>query len=545
MLVQNPAHIEALYLFPHCLRLDVLGQPTPFMRFRDLPELRQALGEFLLELIGEHQHSWFAHECGRCGNSCRRPDILVREQEIFPIQMQLGLRQEQFRQRYLGPAQTWNELDGHLLHTPEGACPFLQGNQVGEPQASTCSIYNIRPRSCRELTANQSYCRKEPGHLLQLVASCWITSAQIVVKLDDGQRLRCATPAGAWPLLTQAIVDSPELEDRRLPEILESLIEVFDEEIRDFGPSQADQGYLALIERLYLVLRQAADLVQLGDEQEGPLEEAWRRYHHLQRLLARPGYAAAPAGAEKVRARLPWEALQVSESGLLARLPFGVEQKLVVDSLQEVHRRFARSILQTQDEVLQEALAPPEPECVLCGECCRRYSVEVVPSDVTRLSRFLEIPAQQFVDEYTEPGLFTWNLKGRILKKKSCHPYSRNLMELTVRGQTNDEECIFLDRKDDGLFYCRVHSHKPDVCRAYAPDNSLCRRGNHLENPGRQAENLVWAQLEPAQVRVQTRDRQQRNLGPLLLSRDDWPELDAAGTALEQACLNAWLETKG
>lgn len=539
MLVQNRSQIDGLHLFPHYLQLEIEGKSTPFMRLRDLPDLRLVLGDFMLNLVGSHQREWFPEVCGRCGNSCRRPEILVRGQEIFPIQMQLGLREEEFRRRYLGPARTWNDGDGHILLGPDGQCPFLQTID----QQTACSIHSIRPRSCREHQSNQAYCRKDPGHLLQEVASCWITSAQIVVLLEDGQRRQCPAPAEAWQRLTQAILDSPELEDRRLQEIVDSLEEVFGEEIRDFESAKVDVAYLALIERLYRVLREAADRVQLGDDQEVSMEEAWRRYHHLQRLLTRPR-DPSPTAVSSRAARLPWDALLVSESQLLARLPFAGDESLAAESLQEARRDLLRAVLQTADEVLQEALTPPDPQCMLCGECCRRYSVEIHPSDITRLSGFLEIPARQFVDEYTEPGSFSWNLKDRILKKKPCNAYSRNLLELTVRGQSNDEECIFLDRKEDGLFYCRVHSHKPDVCRAYEPNNNLCRKSNQLENPGRQAENLAWLEVHESQVRVQTRHRQQNNQAPLMLSRADWEELDSAARRLEQACYRVWKAAK-
>ena len=544
MLAQDRSQIDGLYLFPHYMRLDVEGRSTPFMRWRDLPELRAVFGEFLLDLVAQNQNSWFPNECGRCGNSCRRPEILVRGQEIFSIQMHLGLREEEFRQRYLAPARTWNERDGHLVLTSEGNCPFLQsgGGQPGEPQQATCSIYSVRPRSCRELQSNQPYCRKDPGHLLQTLASCWMTPSNLVILLEDGQRRECPLAPGVWERLTQAIIDSPEVEDRRLAEIADSLIEVFGDEIRDFEPAKVDVSYLALVERLHRVLREAADLVPLGDDQHS-LGEAWRRYHHLQRLLARP-QASPVRHPGKPKARLPWESLVASETKLVARLPFGSEQAFRSDSVHSAQRAFVLSVLLNPDEILQEALTPADPQCMLCGECCRRYSVEIHPSDITRLSVHLEIPARQFVDEYTEPGQFSWNPKDRILKKKSCNAYSRNLLELTVRGQDNDEECVFLDRKEDGLFYCRVHSHKPDVCRAYEPDNSLCRKSNHLENPGRQAENLAWVQVDESQVVVQTRERQEKELGPLVLPRAECEEMDEAARTLEEACLQAWIAAK-
>lgn len=347
------------------------------------------------------------------------------------------------------------------------------------------------------------------------------------------------TLAGVWERLTQAIMESPELEDRRLQEIVDSLNEVFGDEIRDFNPAKADTAYLALIERLYRVLREAADLTQLGDDQEVSLDEAWRRYHHLQRLLTRPA-CDTPRGSSGRKSRRPWNTLFVSETELVARLPFGSEQKLAAVSLQRARQGLVLAVLQTADEVLQEALTHSDPQCILCGECCRRYSVEIHPSDITRLSGFLEIPARQFVEEYTEPGNFSWNLKDRILKKKSCNAYSRNLLELTVRGQANDEECIFLDRKEDGLFYCRVHTHKPDVCRAYEPNNNLCRKSNHLENPGRQAENLAWLEVHDSQIVVQTCQRQENHQAPLRLARNEWEELELAADILEEACLQQW-----
>ena len=51
MLVQNRVQIEELFLFPNHLRLEIEGKSTPFMRWRDLPELRQAIGDEVATVI--------------------------------------------------------------------------------------------------------------------------------------------------------------------------------------------------------------------------------------------------------------------------------------------------------------------------------------------------------------------------------------------------------------------------------------------------------------------------------------------------------------
>ncbi|MFN8612797.1 MAG: YkgJ family cysteine cluster protein [Vulcanimicrobiota bacterium] len=532
MLIQRAQQIQAIYLLSHYVQFEIEGKTTAFMRYRDLPGLRQVFGEFLLELAAQNQTEWFPQQCGRCGNSCRRPDILVRHQEIFAIQMELGLTQEQFRQNYLDPANTWNEQDGLMRRGPDGACPFLNGDGPGEAR---CTIHQVRPRSCRELLSNQIYCRKDPGHLLESLSGCWLRPGQVVVKLADGQRHQCALSPELWAHLTGAILDSPELEDRRLPELVESVEGVLADEIRNFVPAKVDASYYGLMQRLHKVLSEASELMQMGEREEVSLEEAWRRYHHLERLVARP--REQPARSEAPKTWLPWDALALSEEQLTARFPFQLESALPLEPLQDLRREVLLAVLSTQDELLQEALARPEPECTLCGECCRRYLVEIHSSDIARLSSHLGISTSQFVEQYTEPGHFSWNLKDRVLKKKPCQRYSRNLLDLQVVGQTQDEECVFLDRKEDGLFYCRVHSHKPDVCRGYQANNKLCRKSNHLYNPGRQAESVAWVELRAEEVLVQTRARQARQVDPLRLARSDWEELDGAAARLEEACL--------
>lgn len=535
MLTDTPQEITGLHLESGQLRVEYAGRLSPWMSWRDVPTLRASLGQILLDLVWAHQHSWFAEECGRCGNSCRREGILVREGEIFALQRHLGLTQSEFHQRYLTDAPTWNGRDGFVKLTDEGCCPFLEGPAGGEPDRSSCSVYDLRPRACREFLSNQPTCRKDAGRLLEEFESCCLTPVAALLVKEDGSTVSCLTPPEVWQVACQAVVDCEAPEDERLKDLLDSLRTLLEHEILSFGGAREAQDWPALANRLRLILEEAGSLVALGEQPHEELEVLWGLFHRLQALWSQssPSQECDSTVAQDVA----WTSLIVREDGLWVRRGSGEVEALSASPTLAVG--LLRTVLETPDDLLQQMLTPPDPPCFLCGECCRTYAVEILPSDIARLSRHLGLAPAEFVERYTGPSRFDWNLKSRILKKQAAPSYSKKLLELTLLDTGEVDQCVFLERRDDGLFYCTVHEHKPRVCRGYTASNKLCRETNQRVNAGRQAESLAWLEVQRDSLLVQTRRRWQEGLAPLTLAREDWPELDQAAAQLERELVGA------
>lgn len=79
--------------------------------------------------------------------------------------------------------------------------------------------------------------------------------------------------------------------------------------------------------------------------------------------------------------------------------------------------------------------------CKMCGQCCRgEGGIVVSPTDLVRITRSMNLSAEEFIDKYGE----------------------RRGGKLQIRTG-EDGACIFF-RDGEG---CLVHEGKPDVCRAW------------------------------------------------------------------------------
>lgn len=79
--------------------------------------------------------------------------------------------------------------------------------------------------------------------------------------------------------------------------------------------------------------------------------------------------------------------------------------------------------------------------------CCRNLNLFLYPYDVVRLRRHLDIPSDQFIDQYVDV----------VLRSSSFFP------EVLLRMSENEEKtCPFLT--SDG---CSVYPDRPDTCRTF------------------------------------------------------------------------------
>ena len=92
--------------------------------------------------------------------------------------------------------------------------------------------------------------------------------------------------------------------------------------------------------------------------------------------------------------------------------------------------------------------------CDQCGKCCRnRGDILLSPLDIYHLSIAKGMTGREILAKYGD----------RYIGDHSKLPVVRLKYRQEADGQTT---CYFLGRKD-GRFFCRVHEHKPTVCRTY------------------------------------------------------------------------------
>jgi Fe-S-cluster containining protein len=85
-----------------------------------------------------HHDAFSAIDCTRCANCCKTMKPALTEEHINRIAAKLGLARQALIAAYLEPG---SENRGYV--TKVAPCPFLGGD-------GRCTIYEIRPLSCRE-----------------------------------------------------------------------------------------------------------------------------------------------------------------------------------------------------------------------------------------------------------------------------------------------------------------------------------------------------------------------------------------------------------
>src|ERR1051325_2237055 len=77
-----------------------------------------------------------AIDCTACAHCCRTLQIVVDAADMARLASRLGISVKEFRRKYVGKSEFGEEC---LNRQP---CPFLAG--------SLCSVYEDRPRACRD-----------------------------------------------------------------------------------------------------------------------------------------------------------------------------------------------------------------------------------------------------------------------------------------------------------------------------------------------------------------------------------------------------------
>jgi Fe-S-cluster containining protein len=517
----------------------MVGETRTNYRYSDAPDLRDDIRDFIYDLIDEHRLK-FSGECGRCGNSCRRTDVLVRHQEILGFQQRFGISESTFREQYLDPAKTWNAGDGLIRLNPDGNCPFLTVHKNGDENganSTSCSVHEIRPRSCREYLSNQSSCRKDTGQLIEAIAMVKLDYTQVEIITLKGETVTLPAQREVLAKLAEKFEIARPNRGERFKKISNAVETNLDKLLKNFKFENIDEVFMGNVATIRHLVGELAELVDLAPGSNQRIEEMWIKIRRLEALCAGESDPQETNSSPSEGQASPFDWLYLQESSLQYRKGGSKTQSLKLEEaaeLQEKVTALLHSLLIAPDSAFQESVQESDPQCYMCGECCRFYAVEIKPSDIRRLCEILPETPKEFVEKYTNPPRFGWNKKNRIFKKVAAPSYSKDLTSVRILGQNETEQCSFLERRNDGFFYCSVHSHKPQVCRNYGATNALCRNVNQKENWGRQISNLAWVEIEGPQIRLQTHQRVDKQKPALTFECQEFSELDLALNSLAQ-----------
>jgi Fe-S-cluster containining protein len=94
--------------------------------------------------------------CFRCGECCRRFQVLLNPDDVRRLADYLGISITEFSGRYADPR--WPDENKVLVRHTEEGCPFLQGRG----REFRCAVHPVKPVACRDWAASytQPECRR-------------------------------------------------------------------------------------------------------------------------------------------------------------------------------------------------------------------------------------------------------------------------------------------------------------------------------------------------------------------------------------------------
>lgn len=125
------------------------------------------------ELFHEAHEEAFQHiDCLKCANCCKTTGPLFTNKDIERIASHLRLKPGEFIERYL---RIDEDQDYVLQKTP---CTFLGENNY-------CSIYEVRPKACREYPHTDMHDMQSKLKITYLNAAICPAVAQVLDKIDE------------------------------------------------------------------------------------------------------------------------------------------------------------------------------------------------------------------------------------------------------------------------------------------------------------------------------------------------------------------------
>jgi Fe-S-cluster containining protein len=117
--------------------------------------------------------------------------------------------------------------------------------------------------------------------------------------------------------------------------------------------------------------------------------------------------------------------------------------------------------------------------CLSCGECCKRYSITILPKEVEEISKQLKISKKKFLEEYCElfvkiypkstPGILTFSTTffpkkvGIMINNILSYPPIGFFVVPQITLKRIDGICRFLEKDNK----CKIYSKRPIPCKLF------------------------------------------------------------------------------
>ncbi len=118
--------------------------------------------------------------------------------------------------------------------------------------------------------------------------------------------------------------------------------------------------------------------------------------------------------------------------------------------------------------------------CAKCGECCKKYFVQILPTDAVKISDFLNISLKKFINNYTQlflqffigdfkpsklvlPSAFISNKLLNPIKKLTLTTPNKLLVLPTIAFKRIGKNCVFLNE----LNQCKIYPLRPLQCKIF------------------------------------------------------------------------------
>jgi Fe-S-cluster containining protein len=446
------------------------------INYVDHNKVRDAAREIAIMLVREYERELFFNVCGRCGNCCKTFTVPVNAHEIMRITRFLNMSSDdEFREKFTIPACTWNEKDG-IIKRVNNQCIFFEKISA---EKYGCAIYPVRPLFCSAFIPCTELCKKAPEKLVCYLETIKLHSDSVKVTTVFERIIdkRIGNPAIQEVVrdLIQKLSKIDEKPVDKLEHISTEALRILDELVREFFSLGKSGEFLARVQGMEEVIHDLECLTSPSTKDPEIIGELKRKFGHIRDLMAG---RVPPRQCERASAGVPFERIAFDESpikairflqehfSVIGYVNARVFHKLVHyrdnEEILRIIRELLHAIMTLDDPVLHDALSHREPECFMCGECCRHNPVEISPYDIEKIGEFFALTEEEVWEKFLEKGRFSWNSKNAIFKR--------------VVNEREQRDCIFLRKKFEGIYCCSIYEVRPQICREYSTTSKLCRQ---------------------------------------------------------------------
>lgn len=450
-------------------------QAETALRYVEYPEVRDAARDLIRFIAEFFERELFFDICGQCGTCCRGRSVPVNAHEIVQISRYLGLGEDEFRKKHTVPASTWNDKDG-ILRNEDGACTFLEHECT---QRYICSIYSVRPWACFAILPVMDICKKSREKLIVHIDALEIEGNQITISRRSGFPIHKQLENPLLSSKVEALRTSVAARDAGKPGKIEAIISeahrLIDELAGDFSESGVRPELIRRIQAMKGVISDLDCLSLTHVKNPRSLEELWIKLEELSERVRERARLESRSTAPRQDEKTKGHAHDITLNGIriLPEIIFLMWRRHGQDftgnfsyrdnrELMMAVRAFLRLLISSGYRHLMEAMRHPDPECIMCGDCCRAFVLEISPVDVERIAHHLNTTEEALKEKYMTAGTYSWNDGDALITRET--------------GEDNVRQCPFLMKDSDTRFHCSIYEARPRICREYEVSNHLCLR---------------------------------------------------------------------